>query len=115
MDMDQSIASLQESSASLYQSAIQEDTTPAGIADHADSKRSDLGDSTEPRHQINPTHRLFSMGQEPVIVTLKTIKERRQIQDAGASTRRTIQRLVRTTTSVDVQIGNVASSYSSNM
>ncbi|ETS60986.1 hypothetical protein PaG_04917 [Moesziomyces aphidis] len=109
MDMDQSIASLQESSASLYQSAIQEDTTPAGIADHADSKRSDLGDSTEPRHQINPTHRLFSMGQEPVIVTLKTIKERRQIQDAGASTRRTIQRLVRTTTSVDVQIGNVAS------
>ncbi|EST06234.2 Vacuolar protein sorting-associated protein 13A N-terminal domain protein [Kalmanozyma brasiliensis GHG001] len=105
-DMSQSIASLQESSASLYESAIggsafQE--APAS-AQRSPSHRSAKAGASHP--VTNAPHMLFSLGTEPVVITYKTTKERHEVGSSDESSSRTIQRLVRVMTDVDVQVGN---------
>lgn len=105
-DMQQSIASLQESSASLYESAIGE---PAGDATmeegNTDAPRRIIPEPEEPPSS-HSENLLFSLGQEPVVVTLKTLKERHEVLGSQTTARRTIQRLVSVSTTVDVHIGN---------
>ncbi|CBQ70573.1 related to APG2-required for sporulation [Sporisorium reilianum SRZ2] len=95
-DLEQSIASLQESTASLYESAIGDSAFQAAPQQHPDSAAS-----------ASVRHLLFSLGQETVVVTLKTTKERHESSPSDTPSRRAIQRLVSIVTDVDVQIGNV--------
>ncbi|SOV06587.1 Autophagy-related protein 2 [Ustilago sp. UG-2017a] len=105
-DLEQSVVSLQESSASLYASAI---------AESVDQKSFDDQKTGAPRHPspppeqppaINTNHLLLSLGQEPVVVTFKTLKERQQVPSSQHGARRPVQRLVSFSTDIDVQIGN---------
>lgn len=104
-DMTQSIASLRDSSASLYESAIGESEFQDASENRQDAPSLHLATSPSSPRAPRP-HLLFSLGQEPVIVTLKTLKERHELSKTGSSSRRPLQRLASISTSVDVQIGN---------
>ncbi|CDR87668.1 related to APG2-required for sporulation [Sporisorium scitamineum] len=106
-DLGQSIASLQESSASLYESAIGESAFQPAPEQHRGSASPLATAKSESPTPASEGHLLFSLGQEPVVVTFKTTKERHETSSSDAPSRRAIQRLVSVATDVDVQIGNV--------
>lgn len=106
-DLEQSIASLQESSASLYESAIGESAFQDAPERHREPASPFSAEQSEGPPPASEGHLLFSLGQEPVVVTFKTIKERHETFAADAPSRRAIQRLVSIVTDIDVQIGNV--------
>ncbi len=104
--LEESVASLQESSASLYESAVGSSAFHDAPESHGDALP--RPPTTRSAHSIEPTqrHLLFSLGQEAVVVTLKTVKERQEMIPTGSTSRRAVQRLVSITTDVDVQIGH---------
>ncbi|GAC97086.1 potential autophagy related protein Atg2 [Pseudozyma hubeiensis SY62] len=106
-DLARSVVSLQESNASLYESAIGEFALEeaSGQAGPTPSRKAES--RSTPEIPAGKRQRLFSLGQEPVVVTFKTIKERHETYSSGAPSRRQIQRLVSVVTDVDVQIGNM--------
>ncbi|SNX82554.1 related to APG2 - required for sporulation [Melanopsichium pennsylvanicum] len=105
-NMAQSTASLQESSASLYESAIGGSAFEEALQLPLDTAHNHLDKSPDNVLSASAKHLLFSLGQEPVLLTLKTIKERHELPASGSASRRTVQRLVGFSTSVDLQIGN---------
>ncbi|TKY84955.1 hypothetical protein EX895_006035 [Sporisorium graminicola] len=114
-DLEQSVASLQESSASLYESAVGESAYHETSEQHQDSapsltaSKSELPSSAKSDlpSSANAGQLLFSLGQDTVFITLKTTKERHETIPTEAPSRRSIQRLVSIVTDVDVQIGTV--------
>lgn len=105
-EMSQSVASLQASSASLYESAIGESAFPESLEKpNQDPLHGDDISSTAPP-PLSGRHLLFSLGQEAVLVTLKTTKERHEFLVSDTASRRVEQKLISIVTDVDVQIGN---------
>lgn len=105
-DMSQSIVSLQESAASLYESAIGDSAFQEAPATAQRSRPYPPAKTVASFPTTDQPHMLFSLGQEPVVITYKTTKERHEVDSSDKSSRHTIQRLVRVMTDVDVQIGN---------
>ncbi|SPO22516.1 related to APG2 - required for sporulation [Ustilago trichophora] len=107
-NMDQSTVSLQDSSASLYQSAIGASAFQEAPERHKETFSASVSTPSERSSLADTHHLLFSMGQEPVTLTLTTIKERQEVLAPGTASRRPIQRLVSFSTNINVQIGNAA-------
>ncbi|KAJ1032669.1 hypothetical protein NDA16_000692 [Ustilago loliicola] len=105
-DLEQSVASLQESSASLYESAIGEPVTETAFQGRNTDAPRQFTHTPEQPPTLRPKHLLFSLGQEPVVVTFKTLKERQEVLSSQTAARRTIQRLVSVSTYVNISIGN---------
>ena len=92
-----------ESSASLYESAIEDDSAPSPLASSSASSSSGSATRGESRSIAEKT--ILNMGQEAMTVTLKTRKERERPPDKD---RQRLVRVLRVSTHVEVAIGHTA-------
>lgn len=105
-DMHQSTASLRDSSASLYESAIGESAFHEALEHRSNANLSKPLEALKTQTSSSTKHLLFSLGPELTTVTFTTTKERHELPVSGSASRGTSQRLVGVDTNVDVHIGN---------